>query len=240
MRGSDSFGVNIVLPFEQKASPVIEGDAKLATFRYFFTRKLFFMKGDAFVVFPGGFGTLDETFELLTLIQTVSYPAPIVLLDHAGSTYWQSLRHFIDTELLDRSMIRMEDTNLFLQTHDAAAAADYVCGFYSAFHSMRYVGHRLVLRLNSPLSADALDTLNTEFADIVTSGEIEPIDATAAEVKDDDHLDRARLAFAFDNRSFARLTMLIHRINELHGEPQANAAQWLVHDLEPEPEAYDY
>ncbi len=234
----NSFGVNIMLPFEQRAADIIEGNEKLATFRYFFTRKLFFMKeSDAFAVFPGGFGTLDETFELLTLIQTgKSYPAPIVLLDDPSSTYWQTLRHFIDSELLDRSMIRSEDTSLFLHTHDPELAAEYLCAFYSCFHSMRYVGRRLVLRLNKAVDASVLTTLNTEFADIVTTGEIEVTDATSAEVRDNDHPDLPRLVLSFDNRSFARLMMLIRRINELAGAHGAPATEGLLHDLEPEPD----
>ncbi len=236
----NSFGVNIVLPFEQKAAEIIEGNDKLATFRYFFTRKLFFMKeSDAFAVFPGGFGTLDETFELLTLIQTgKSYPAPIVLLDDPTSTYWQTLRHFIDTELLDRSMIRAEDTSLFLHTHDPELAAEYLCAFYSCFHSMRYVGRRLVLRLNRPVSESVLATLNAEFGDIVTTGVIEESEATSAEIRDDDHPELPRLVLWFDNRSFARLMMLIRRINELAGAHGADATEGLVHDLEPEPDDY--
>ncbi len=234
----NSFGVNIVLPFEQRAAEIIEGNDKLATFRYFFTRKLFFMKeSDAFAVFPGGFGTLDETFELLTLIQTgKSYPAPIVLLDHPGSTYWQTLRHFIDTELLDRSMIRAEDTSLFLHTHDPELAAEYLCAFYSCFHSMRYVGRRLVLRLNHTISERDVEVLNSEFADIITTGAIELTEATPAEVRDNDYPELPRLVLSFDNRSFARMMMLIRRINELGGDRGAPATEGLLHDLEPEPD----
>lgn len=232
----NSFGVNIVLPFEQKAVPVIEGDDKLATFRYFFTRKLFFMKeSDAFTVFPGGFGTLDETFELLTLIQTgKSYPAPIVLMDHPGSTYWDSLRSFIDTELSDNGLIRQEDTRLFLHTHDAREAADYLSAFYSCFHSMRYVKHRLILRLNHSLTDHQIGVLNSEFADIIVKGQIEAVPVTAAELADGDHVQLPRLGFRFNNRAFARLTMLIHRINELAGSRDASATSGLVHDIEPQ------
>jgi uncharacterized protein (TIGR00730 family) len=231
-----SFGVNIVLPFEQRAADVIDGDPKLATFKYFFTRKLTFMKEtDAFALFPGGFGTLDEAFELLTLIQTgKSYPAPIVLLDHPESTYWDGWQRFVESELLDAGMIGSADLGLFLHTHDPDEAAEYLCAFYSCYHSLRFVGRRLVIRLRSPLSPASVASLNDEFGDIVAKGEIETVEATSAERRDDDHVDLPRLALRFDNRSFARLVALIHRINELGGEQGAAAAPGLLHDVAPD------
>lgn len=233
-----SFGVNIMLPFEQRAADVIDGDDKLATFKYFFTRKLTFMKEtDAFALFPGGFGTLDEAFELLTLIQTgKSYPAPIVLLDHEGSTYWASWRRFIEDEVLAAGMVGAEDMSMFLHTHDVDEAAEYLCAFYSCYHSLRYVGKRLILRLRSPVPDEALASLNERFADIVVSGEIEPVPATDAERRDRDHVDLPRLALRFDNRSFARLIQLIHAINDVAGQEGAGAAPGLVHDVAPDPD----
>jgi len=234
-----SLGVNIVLPFEQRAAPIIEGDPKLATFKYFFTRKLTFMKeSDAFALFPGGFGTLDEAFELLTLIQTgKSYPAPIVLLDHPGSTYWSNWLAFVEAELVEGGMVNPADLGLFLHTHDPEDAAEYLCAFYSCYHSLRYVGRRLILRLRSTPSEATLATLNAEFADIVVSGEIEVSETTDAEKRDDDHVELSRLALRFDNRSFARLIKLIQRINELSGRSGADAAADLLHDVEPDLEA---
>ena len=228
-----SFGVNILLPFEQRAADIIDGDSKLATFKYFFTRKLTFMKEtDAFALFPGGFGTLDEAFELLTLIQTgKSYPAPIVLLDHPGSTYWSSWRRFVTAELLEGRMVSANDLDLFLHTHDPEQAAEYVCGFYSCYHSLRFVGKLLVLRLRSSVGPDGLAELNREFADIVVSGEIEAVEATAAERRDGDHVELPRLGFRFDSRSFSRLVQLIHRINALAGGPRPAPATDLVHDV---------
>ncbi|MGH1502854.1 MAG: LOG family protein [Acidimicrobiales bacterium] len=234
----NSFGVSIVLPFEAKAADIIDGDPKLAIFRYFFTRKLFFMKEtDAFALFPGGFGTLDETFELLTLIQTgKAYPAPIVLLDHPESGYWNAWQRFVDEGLAANGMIKADDTDLYLHTHDPEEAADYLCAFYATFHSIRYVGKRLLVRMNRALDGDAIETLNDEFGDIVVSGRIEPTEATAAERRDDDHVDLARLGFRFDDRSFARLTQMIHRMNELGGPQSPAAHRGLVHDLDPEPD----
>ncbi len=237
----NTFGVNIVLPFEQRAVDIIEGDPKLATFKYFFTRKLFFVKeADAFTLFPGGFGTLDEGFELLTLIQTgKSYPAPIVLLDHPGSTYWDGWKRFVTEELEAKGMVSPTDSALYLHTHDVAEAVEYICHFYSTFHSMRYVGKRLVLRLGHALPGTALPVLNDEFGDIVSTGKIAVVEATKSEIRDDDAPELPRLAFHFDNRSFARLIQLIHRINDLGaGMPDGRAPRNLVHDLEPENEAF--
>ncbi len=231
----NSFGVNIVLPFEQRAAALIDRDPKLATFRYFFTRKLFFMKeSDGFVLLPGGFGTLDETFELITLIQTgKAYPAPIVMLDHPGSTYWASLLRFVEEGLLANGMIGDVDMSLVFHTHDAEAAADYIADYYSCFHSMRYVGRRLVIRTNTAIAPKALATLNAEFADIVVEGQIEPIEVTKAEVDSDDHIELPRIAFGFNDRSFARLNQLIMRINSL-AETKERITTGMFHDLEPE------
>lgn len=231
----NSFGVNIVLPFEQKAAPIIDGDSKLATFRYFFTRKLFFLKeSDAFGLAPGGFGTLDETFELLTLIQTgKSAPAPIVMLDHPQSTYWESCQRFITDGLKAGGMISEADTDLYLHTHDPDEAIAYICDFYDTFHSLRYVGRRLILRLRRSLSAAEIAVLNSEFADIIVDGSIDAVEPTKPEVRDNDLLDLPRLAFAFDNRSFARLTQLIKRLSSL-GAHDAARAVGPLHDLGPE------
>ncbi len=234
----NSFGVNIWLPFEQEAADVINGDEKLATFRYFFTRKLTFMKEtDAFALLPGGFGTLDETFELLTLVQTgKSYPVPIVLMDHPESTYWDAWESFVQSQLRDGGMISEFDTGLYLHTHDPLEAADYVCSFYSSYHSLRFVGHRLILRTVHPLSDEAIDKLNDEFADLLAAGRIERTEATKSEIRDDDNLNLHRLALQFNDRSFARLLALIQRINEFGGEADASSARGLVHDVGPEPD----
>ncbi len=235
----NSFGVNIVLPFEQEANPAIAGDPKLASFRYFFTRKLSFMKeSDAFTLLPGGFGTMDETFELLTLVQTgKSYPVPIVMLDHNGSTYWDGWREFVGKELGERGMISDHDSDLYLHTHDATEAVDYICHFYSCYHSIRYVGNRLVVRMQNSLTDDALATLNSEFSDIVAEGAIAPIETTKAELRDDDNVDLHRIAFRFDNKSFARLVTLAKRINQLNGTSDRQVATGLLHDVGPEPDS---
>jgi uncharacterized protein (TIGR00730 family) len=234
----NSYGVNIVLPFEADAAEIIAQDPKLATFKYFFTRKLYFMKeSDAFVLMPGGFGTLDETFELLTLVQTgKSYPAPIVLLDAPGSTYWDGFKRFVETELGGAGNISSADTGLYFHTHDPAEAASYVCHFYTTYHSIRYVGKKLVIRLNGEISDESISALNEEFGDIFVSDQLRRGEPTPAEVRDDDHLELPRLLVRFNNRSFARLHALIRRINDLASIEDAPARRGLVHDVGPEPE----
>ncbi len=231
----NSFGVSIVLPFEAKAADIIEGDEKLAVFRYFFTRKLFFMKEtDAFALFPGGFGTMDESFELLTLLQTgKSAPAPIVLMDHPDSSYWKGWSNFVEQELIAAGLVNEADQDLYFHTSDPAAAAEYLCEFYSCYHSMRFVGKRLIIRLNRALSDGALQTLNQEYAGILRGGEIEPADVSQTELRDGDHVELPRVALLFDNRSFARLISLVQRINELDGHHRATAARGLSHVLGP-------
>ncbi len=214
--GADrSFGVNIMLPFEAEANPIIADDPKLINFRYFFTRKVMFMKeSDAFVLLPGGFGTMDESFELLTLIQTgKTDPAPVVLLDPPGGTYWKRWKDFVGIELVDGGLISPDDLCLVKVTDSIVEAVTEICRFYRTYHSLRFVGSRLVLRLNSVVDDAELAALNAEFADIVVKGEIERIEATDAERRDDDALERHRLAFRFDRHHWSRLRMLIDRLN---------------------------
>ena len=233
---ANSMGVNIVLPFEQSSNPVIEGDPKLATVRYFFTRKLAFVKeSDAFVLLPGGFGTLDETFELITLMQTgKTYPAPIVLLDSPGSTYWDRWRSFVEDELAAGGLIGDADRDLYHHTRDPVDAVRYLCDFYSVYHSLRYVGPLLVLRLNRPVGDDVVASLQSEFADVVAGGGIERIDATRAERRDGDFVHLPRLSLRFDHRNFGRLHQLIRRLNFL-GAPFETppVTTDLVHGVDP-------
>ncbi|MEM7141445.1 MAG: TIGR00730 family Rossman fold protein [Actinomycetota bacterium] len=211
-----SFGVNIVLPFEADANPVIADDPKLINFKYFFTRKVMFMKeSHAFVMLPGGFGTMDEAFELLTLIQTgKSLPAPIVLLDPPGGTYWSRWKEFVEIELQDGGMISEDDLSLVMVTDSIEAAVDEVCRFYKAYHSLRFVGQRLVLRLTREIGDDELAGLNADFGHILKKGEIERIDTTDAERRDDDHVDLHRIAMHFDRKNWAGVRQLIDAIND--------------------------
>ena len=212
--GSDfSFGVNIRLPFEAEANPYVH-ESRLINYKYFFTRKLMFVKeSDAFVLFPGGFGTQDETFELLTLVQTgKSDLHPIVMLEAPGTGYWASWIQLVDS-LVDRKMIFPEDRRLFLVTTDLDEAIAEIRTFYGNYHSQRYVDGKLVLRLKHEPADALMMTLNDEFADIVVGGRIEKTPATPVEIASDDHVDLPRVRLHFDRRHFGRLRMLVDRLN---------------------------
>jgi uncharacterized protein (TIGR00730 family) len=217
--GADAaFGVNIVLPFEAEPSHLLVGDPKLINYRYFFTRKLTFVKeASAFALLPGGFGTMDEAFELLTLMQTGRSPiCPVVLLEPDGGTYWETWRSFVEQELLDRGLVDDHDLDLVRRCTGVDDAVDEITHFYSRYHSMRYVGRRLVIRLNSSIDDEALASLNDQFADIVTAGVIERVEASKSEIDDDDVPDLPRIALQFDRWHFARLR---HLIDALNGTP---------------------
>jgi uncharacterized protein (TIGR00730 family) len=212
----NAFGVSILLPFETTTSQFLADDPKLINFRYFFTRKLEFIKeSDAFVLLPGGYGTLDEAFELLTLLQTgKAQPAPVVMLDVPGGTYWEHWGAFVERELEQPGYVSREDDHLFCVTDDVRTAVDEILGFYRNYHSQRFVKGKLVLRLQHAPTARELQALNAEFADIVVRGEIEAIEATPDEIADDDHVDLARIAFRFDRHGWSRLRMLIDVLND--------------------------
>lgn len=209
-----SFGVSIRLPFEQKTNVVIADDPKLVNFKYFFTRKLLFVKEAwAFALFPGGFGTQDEGFEVLTLIQTgKSDIRPIVLVDAPGGTYWQHWRTYVKAELLQTGMISPEDMNLFKVTDDVETAVAEIVNFYRRYHSMRYLRDHLILRLRRPLSADSLNRLTEAYRSILTGGSIEqhpgPVDGEF-----DEYPGMPRLTMKFNRKDFGILRLLIDEIN---------------------------
>ncbi len=167
------------------------------------------------MLLPGGYGTLDEAFELLTLLQTgKAQPAPVIMLDVPGGTYWEHWGAFVARELEGHGYVSLEDDHLFLVTDDAQAAVDEILGFYRNYHSQRFVKGRLVLRLRTAPSPEQLAALNEEFADIVVRGAMEVVEATAQEIADDDHVELARIAFRFDRHGWSRLRMLIDRLND--------------------------
>jgi hypothetical protein len=216
----NSFGVNILLPFEQEANPSIVDDPKLITFKYFFTRKLFFAReSHASAVFPGGFGTHDECFEILTLLQTgKNNPHPVVMLDVPGGTYWRKWEQFIREDMLATKLISPEDLNLFRIVDSAEAAVEEIAGFYRNYHSSRFVKGRLVLRLQRPLAPEQVEELNEQLGHLYPGGKVEQRSALPEEADEPELLTLPRLVIPYDRRSAGNLRSLIDRINAL---PQA-------------------
>jgi len=214
-RKGKEFALNIKLPFEQKANPYIKEKDKIINFKYFFTRKLIFVKEtDATCLFPGGFGTLDEGFEMLTLMQTgKSKPRPIVLMEPKGSTYWKAWKDFVGSELIENGYISRNDSSLFYTARSAGQAVEYIRDFYRVYHSIRYVSGLTVLRLKKKLSARALASINREFKDILKSGSIEASAPLDKEVQNNEFIELPRLAMDFNLRDFGRLCEMIRAIN---------------------------
>lgn len=217
----NSFGVNIYLPFEQSANEFIENDPKLMTFKYFFTRKLFFMKeANAIALFPGGFGTHDEAFEALTLLQTgKSNPLPVIFVDSPGGTYWKAWRIYVEDELLARGLISPEDMNLFKVTDHVDAAVKEITHFYYNYHSLRFVRDKLVIRLNHKVQKKMLEQLNGAFQDIIVSGKIIQTEALPDEANEPKLLALPRITFYFNRRGFGRLRQMIDEINRYGPDP---------------------
>ncbi len=214
-----SMGLNILLPFEQSANPIIAGDHKLVYMKYFFTRKLMFVKeSDAFCLMPGGFGTLDEGLEVLTLLQTGKHDMmPVVLLDEPGGDYWKGFDQFVRRQLLERGMIGIEDLSLYRMTDCLDEAVSEFLTFYSVYHSMRYVRANLVFRLQRQLDNRKLDEINERFHDILIDGRFAVGEALPEERDESELADLPRLIFHFDRRSCGRLRQLIDCINERRG-----------------------
>jgi len=212
-----SFGANIRLPWEQGANPVIAEDKKLVTFKYFFTRKLTFIRqSDAIALFPGGFGTLDEGYEAITLMQTgKSKLMPLVLVDKPGGTYWKTWDSHVREELLRARLISHEDLNLYQITDSTDEAVKIITRFYRNFHSTRFVRDLFVVRLKNAPNAAALATLNKDFSDIIVKGKIAVIKPTPEEIKDKDGLELARIAFNFNRRDYGRLRQMVDVLNIL-------------------------
>ncbi len=210
-----SFGANIRLPWEQSANPVISKDKKLITFKYFFTRKLTFVRhSDALALFPGGFGTLDEGYEALTLMQTgKSQLMPLILIDRPGGTYWKTWDKNIREHLLRNKLIAPEDLFFYQITDETDQAVKWITRFYRNFHSSRFLKDLLVIRLQHKPSPSALAGLNEDFADIISGEKIHLIDATKEERKDNELADLPRIAFGFDRRQYGRLRRLIDVLN---------------------------
>ena len=213
----NSFGVNILLPFEQEANPSIVDDPKLITFKYFFTRKLFFAReSHGSAVFPGGFGTHDECFEILTLLQTgKNNPHPVVMLDVPGGTYWLRWQRFIQEDMVATRLVSPEDLNLFRIVDSAEAAVAEIAGFYRNYHSCRFVKGQLVLRLQHLLTAEQVDRLNEQIAHLYPGGKLEQRSALPEEADEPELLALPRLVVPYDRRSAGYLRQLIDLVNAL-------------------------
>lgn len=220
----NSFGLNIQLPFEQEANPVIQGDPKLINFKYFFTRKLFLLKeSDAIALFPGGFGTQDEAFECMTLSQTGKFgPIPIILVDRPGGCYWHDWSKYIDKHLVKAGLVSPDDPSLYIITDNLDVACSAITRFYQVYHSSRYVREKLVIRLKTELSDADVEQLNAEFSDILVKGKIEKSQALPQEAQDET-ANLPRLVLYFNQRDLGRLYQMIATINEM-GTPTPTAA----------------
>ena len=220
----NSFGLNIQLPFEQEANPIVEGDPKLIRFKYFFTRKLFLLKeSDAVALFAGGFGTQDEAFECMTLSQTGKFgPVPVVLIDHPGGDYWHSWSEHVNKQLVEKGLVSREDPYLYTVTDNLEVACNAITNFYRVYHSSRYVDGQLVIRLLVELSEAEVDRLNTEFSDILVKGRIDKSQALPKEGQDETfHL--PRLVLHFNQHDLGRLYQMIAAINQM-GVPSVEDA----------------
>jgi len=213
----NSFGVNILLPSEQAPARIIQDDPKLITFKYFFIRKLFFvMEADAIALFPGGYGTHDEGFEVLTLLQTgKAPPMPVVLMELPGEHYWKTWDQFIRGQLLARRFIRAEDLSFYKIMHSAEEAADWIKSYYSVYHSMRQVRNRLVFRLERELPDSYVETLNDKFQDLIERGKITKTPALPEEADEPALQSKPRITFAYNRKSAGRLNEMILAINRL-------------------------
>jgi uncharacterized protein (TIGR00730 family) len=228
-----SFGVNIRLPFEQQANEVIAGDEKLINFRYFFTRKLMFVKeSHAIALFPGGYGTHDEAMEALTLIQTgKGEMLPVVFVDAPGGSYWSEWREWVVSHMGARGFIDRDDLELFTITDDVGTAVHEILNFYSNYHSSRYVGGRLVLRVRRPPEDDELEQMNVEFKDVLARGAIEVGEALPEEADEVPHL--ARVLLHFNRRDHGRLRRLIDRLNALVADEASPPREASPHQIVP-------
>ncbi|MEZ7892004.1 MAG: LOG family protein [Candidatus Wallbacteria bacterium] len=215
--GADnSFGVSIKLPFEYEPNPFISKD-KVINFKYFFTRKLAFAKEtNAFVLGPGGVGTLDEGFEVITLLQTgKSNPLPVVMLEAPGGNFWKKINAFMIEEMLAKKLICEEDTALYKICYDSGEAVDEIKRFYNNYHSIRFVNEILSIRVARPIPDEALRGINEKFRGIINEGSIENGNALFEESNEAEEIRKMpRLLLKFNKKSFNKLRMLIDEINK--------------------------
>jgi uncharacterized protein (TIGR00730 family) len=211
----NSIGVSIRLPFESGANSIIAGDAKHVSMKYFFTRKLMLIKeSQGFVCLPGGFGTLDEMFELLTLTQTgKGVPVPIVLLDAPGDPYWEGVDTFVREQLIDRGLVSSTDVDLYTITNSCEVAAHVIDDFYANYDSIRFVGDHLVVRMRQGPDDAQLAELNERFGHLVAAGSIERAEPFKIERRDGDRVELDRISLVFAKRGYSDLVAMIRVLN---------------------------
>jgi hypothetical protein len=211
----NSFAVNIRLPFEQAPNPVMLANPRLITYKYFFNRKVAFVKeAEAMAVFPGGFGTLDEAMEVFTLVQTgKTSPKPLILVDD-GEGYWENFFDFVKESMLVKGFISGEDFSLFTITKDEQEAIEIIDAFYRTYHSLRFIETRLVIRLNKQLTPEQIATLGDEFSEMIGKGDhIHSCGPFPEELDEPDLAALPRISFLFDHHHYGLLMAFIHRIN---------------------------
>jgi len=214
----NSFGINIRLPFEQQPNPIVAGNPRSINYKYFFNRKVAFLKeADAVVLFPGGFGTMDEAMETLTLVQTGKRnPLPVIMIDPAGQNYWATWVAFLRTQMEQAGYIHRDDLDLFERSSSVEAAVAHITRFYRRYHSLRHVGSKLVVRLKAPLAEEDLDALREGFGDmLLPGGAIVQAGPLPQEADEPQLLELTRLIIDFNRSRFARLKALIDALNEL-------------------------
>ncbi|MEI6400549.1 MAG: TIGR00730 family Rossman fold protein [Actinomycetota bacterium] len=218
-----SMGVSIELPREQRPNPVIAGDSKNVTMKYFFTRKLMLVKeSKAFICLPGGFGTLDEVFEVLTLTQTgKGVPVPIVFLDTPGDPYWETVHEFVDQQLVARGLVSVPDTGLYSITESSDAAVDEILRFYANFDSIRYIGELLVVRVQHAPTEAQLEVLNERFGHLCRVGHIERVAPHEREIAEHDAADLPRIGLRFTRHGYGDLRAMIDLLNSFVPDPVA-------------------
>jgi uncharacterized protein (TIGR00730 family) len=223
-----SIGVSIRLPFEEHPEDAVQDDPNVVTMKYFFTRKLMLVKeSSGFICLPGGFGTLDEMFELLTLQQTgKAEPVPIVLLDAPGGTFWAGLRRFVDEQLITTGVISPDDFDRVLITDSVDAAVSEITGFWRNYDSLRWVGHRLVLRLKADPTDAEIASLNERFGELAPDGGIARTEPLRAERVDQDRLELPRLVLRLDQFRVGELHRLIRALNALGSGPALDKTRW--------------
>jgi uncharacterized protein (TIGR00730 family) len=211
-----SFGLNIRLPHEQAANAFIANDPHLLDFKYFFTRKLMFIKeSSATVLLPGGLGTLDEGFENLTLFQTGKcMPRPVILLDHKDDNYWDRWMDLIESVVIEQGFACRNDLSMIYRARTAQEAIDQIINYYRVFHSLRYIGDLTVLRLSQPLPNARIQELGSEFQDIILKGSLQASPPHKQELKNNEYPELPRLSLYFDKCTFGRLNQLIEAINQ--------------------------